>query len=623
MKPLLKIIGMMIILLCFLPIIPVYADLALDTKIGSWEIKWEEEQTLSLTEAMNQDGYERVNADHANKVMPAGAKGLWIKFDLPAISQKSGLFIDRLYGQQVTLYIDGQSKYEHEYEYQYAINRLLLPVNQTDSKKTVFIHVQSTMEGMGLFGSIQVGDYQQFTSRYIKDDLGDIILGSSFLFVALLMFVSAVFLGKDQVIGWISLSSVMLCAGIILITNASFLYMFFGQYGKVYLHLFDLALFIFMPSLTYFFESVFGKGPYGLIRKYRIFEVIYSMLCIFTLVLQDFIPMRNIYFLITVSLFGITMIVQFMLIFFLSIFYAVKGNKDAAFISIGFGMFALIGTGELVWFYVNPGMYELHFWKWGLIGFICSLVILLGKRFADSHRQIVKYSKELQVYNQKLQRSEKMEVISQLAASVAHEVRNPLQVTRGFLQLMGDYASADKERKYLKLAIEELDRAAAIITNYLTFAKPQLDEVIVLNLADELKQVEGIMVPLANQEGGRIILNVPERLCMRGNSSKLKQALINMMMNSIEALEGSGSIHLWAYEELGEAVIHIRDNGKGMEESMLKRLGEPYFSSQTKGTGLGLMVTFRIIELMEGRLDFKSEVGVGTEAIIRFPIAIE
>ena len=213
-----------------------------------------------------------------------------------------------------------------------------------------------------------------------------------------------------------------------------------------------------------------------------------------------------------------------------------------------------------------------------------------------------------------------MEVISQLAASVAHEVRNPLQVTRGFLQLMGDFTTAEKDHKYLKLAIEELDRAAAIITNYLTFAKPQLEEVSVLNLTDELLHVEAILVPLANQEGGKISMDLPDQLYMRGNASKLKQAFINIVKNSIEALEGRGDIRLWAYEEQGEAIVHIQDNGKGMEESMLKRLGEPYFSSHTKGTGLGLMVTFRIIELMEGKLEFKSELGVGTEAVIRFPI---
>ncbi len=620
MKFIPKVLGIVLFVLCLLPHFSAYASSKADTRIDSWKIKWEGEQAYSLTEAMSQDDYVQVKAGTAKKAKPAGAKGLWIKFDLPLISQKTGLFIDKLYGQQVIVYLDGQSIYEHTYEYQYGTNRMLLPINANDSNRTVFIHVRSTMEEMGLFESIHIGDYQRFTSSYVKEDLGDIILGSSFLFIAILMFICSVFLDREQINVWISLSAVIFCAGIILITNAPFLYTFYGQYGEIYLHLFDLALFVFMPSLTFFFESIYGVGPYKIIRRYRQFQVYYSLLCIVCLILQNFIPMRSSYYFLTVSIFGITMIVQFMLIFILSILYAVKGNKDASFISVGFGLFAIIATSELAWFYLNPGIYELYLWKWGLTGFICSLVILLGKRYAHSHRQIVQYSKELQLYNHKLQRSEKMEVISQLAASVAHEVRNPLQVTRGFLQLMGDFASAEKDHKYLKLAIDELDRAAAIITNYLTFAKPQLEEVSVLNLTDELLHVEAILVPLANQEGGKIMMDLPDQLYMRGNASKLKQAFINIMKNSIEALEGRGDIRLWAYEEQGEAIVRIQDNGKGMEESMLKRLGEPYFSSHTKGTGLGLMVTFRIIELMEGKLEFKSELGVGTEAVVRFPI---
>jgi signal transduction histidine kinase len=73
--------------------------------------------------------------------------------------------------------------------------------------------------------------------------------------------------------------------------------------------------------------------------------------------------------------------------------------------------------------------------------------------------------------------------------------------------------------------------------------------------------------------------------------------------------------------ENGEAVIHIRDNGEGMDAQTLSRLGEPYFSNKTKGTGLGMMVTFRIIETMNGKISFTSAKGVGTEATIRFPVA--
>jgi len=244
----------------------------------------------------------------------------------------------------------------------------------------------------------------------------------------------------------------------------------------------------------------------------------------------------------------------------------------------------------------------------------------MARRFAQNHQQMVLYSSRLELFNNELQRSEKMDIISELAASVAHEVRNPLQVTRGFLQLL-QMNTDDKGREHLKIALEELDRASAIITDFLTFAKPEFDKVNTLNLAQEFQHIEGIMRPLATLAGGTITMNIPENIDIRGNSSKFKQALINIVKNSIEALPEEGKIHIWAEQNDKEIEIHIQDNGSGMTEEELKRLGEPYFSNKTKGTGLGLMVTFRIIEALGGVLEFKSKKNVGTEAVIHLPAA--
>ena len=124
MKFIPRVLGIVLFLLCLLPHFSACASNKADTTIDSWKIKWEGEQPYSLTEAMSQDGYVQVKAGTAKKAKPAGAKGLWIKFDLPLISQKNGLFIDKLYGQQVSVYLDGQSIYEHKYDYQYGTNRL-------------------------------------------------------------------------------------------------------------------------------------------------------------------------------------------------------------------------------------------------------------------------------------------------------------------------------------------------------------------------------------------------------------------------------------------------------------------------------------------------------------------
>lgn len=112
---------------------------------------------------------------------------------------------------------------------------------------------------------------------------------------------------------------------------------------------------------------------------------------------------------------------------------------------------------------------------------------------------------------------------------------------------------------------------------------------------------------------------MPPDLTIEGNSSKFKQAFINLVKNSIEALHSNGWIRIAAHKQDGQVIIRIRDNGVGMNRKELARLGEPYYSNKTKGTGLGLMVTFRIIEVMQGKLEFHSEKGVGTEVTVTFP----
>ncbi|MFD1909552.1 histidine kinase dimerization/phospho-acceptor domain-containing protein [Paenibacillus rhizoplanae] len=154
-----------------------------------------------------------------------------------------------------------------------------------------------------------------------------------------------------------------------------------------------------------------------------------------------------------------------------------------------------------------------------------------------------------------------MEIISELAASVAHEVRNPLQVTRGFLQLLSEKSSGDEER-YLSMALSELDRAASIITDFLTFAKPEFEQVSLLHVNEEFMHIQSILLPLCHLNGGKMILEVEDGLWVKGNSSKFKQAMINIIKNSIESLGEEGTIHLLAYSRGIRYIFILRITGQ-------------------------------------------------------------
>lgn len=592
--------------------------------VPNWQVRWDVQSPVAASPAQVNNSSDWVDIKQLGRLTkPKDALTAWFRATLPENQWNyPALLLDQVEGQDVWAFVDEKIIFESQRDYMYTKHRLLLPVQQEDMGKTLYIRIETPEDFVGIKGGLIIGEYEDLRGDFILRDLGDFVMGSTFLFVAIIMFFSCFFLPRQSRSTWLSLSMVIGSSGIILITYSPFLYTLYEQYGSVWVTLFDISLFILLPALIFYFQKIYGPGPFGLIRYMRNFQFVYSAFCFLFLIVNQLNgdQFHKAYYLFSTLILGIILILQMLLLVGTTITYVAKGNQDAYIFSIGVSVQAAAVVGDLLTFYIKNGNHHFFLWKWGVLGFIISLIIMLGQRFVRSHEKVVKYSKELELFNNELQRSEKMEIISELAASVAHEVRNPLQVTRGFMQLLGERSSPD-EQEYLNLALKELDRASGIITDFLTFAKPELEQVTKLNLPEELRHVTGILLPLANIGGGTISLEVPKTIHILGNSSKLKQAMINLVKNSIEALDGEGTVKIWAYTDKQQAVIHVRDNGIGMDMNELSRLGEPYFSNKTKGTGLGLMVTFRIIEAMKGRIHFTSQKGIGTEVVISIPIA--
>ncbi|WP_054956250.1 sensor histidine kinase [Paenibacillus dakarensis] len=587
-----------------------------------WQVMWEWKKPDTITPEAVKESQDWQSIE-GGLSKPEGAVSAWFRASLPHdVLNQPAILLGQVTGKDVIAFVEDEPLFESHRDYMYTKHRLLLSLAQEDMGKTLYIWIETPRGATGIEGFMSIGEYENLQGEFIQEDLDDFVMGSSFLFIALVMFFCCFFLPRHNVTTWISLSLVICASGILLITYSPFLYTFYSEYGELWLTLFDISMLVLVPALTFYFEKIYGTGPFGVIRYMKNFLFIYSMICLVFLFVNQLSGDRfyNAFYIISVSVLGIIVIIEMLILVGITIMYTIKRKKDAYIFSIGFSLLTAAAIGDLITFYTKNGHYYFFLWKWGVLALIISLIVMLGRKFVRSHEQVVRYSKELELFNNELQRSEKMEIISELAASVAHEVRNPLQVTRGFMQLLGE-RSNPSQQEYLDLALKELDRASAIITDFLTFAKPELEQVSKLNLPDELRHVAGILMPLANIGGGTIVLNAPETIHTLGNSSKLKQAMVNLVKNSIEALDGEGTVNIWAYKDKEQAIIHIRDDGVGMEAQELVRLGEPYYSNKTKGTGLGLMVTFRIIEAMKGTIEFTSQKGIGTEVIIRFPLA--
>ncbi|MDE5414581.1 ATP-binding protein [Alkalihalobacterium chitinilyticum] len=217
-------------------------------------------------------------------------------------------------------------------------------------------------------------------------------------------------------------------------------------------------------------------------------------------------------------------------------------------------------------------------------------------------------------------RSEKMEIVNHVASSFTHEIRNPMTTVKGFLQLLkSDGISRVEKEKYISIAVSEVERAESIITEYLSFTKPTTNDLKVVDGAELLQSSIDVIRPLANSNCIDIQYN-NSSFFVRANRQKLQQALINLFKNGIEAMPDGGTLYISAESKKDVIFLTIRDNGIGMTKKQVNRLGEPYFSSKgEKGTGLGMMVVYNIIEAIGGTIHVVSKPGKGTTFLIKLP----
>lgn len=206
-----------------------------------------------------------------------------------------------------------------------------------------------------------------------------------------------------------------------------------------------------------------------------------------------------------------------------------------------------------------------------------------------------------------LLQSEKLTVAGQLAAGIAHEVRNPLTAIKGFLQLMED--QFDEKRTYFNIITSEINRIELILTELLSLAKPQDMKLRTINLEDLVQEVKALIDTQAIMNNILIYTvfhsEIPDMTC---DVNQLKQVFINLLKNSIEAMPNGGSITIDVIKQGSDKVkFLIIDTGEGIPEDILQRIGEPFFTTKEKGTGLGLMICKQIIENHNGTINFRSD----------------
>ncbi|KIL73345.1 PAS domain-containing sensor histidine kinase [Bacillus badius] len=213
---------------------------------------------------------------------------------------------------------------------------------------------------------------------------------------------------------------------------------------------------------------------------------------------------------------------------------------------------------------------------------------------------------------------DKLSAVGQLAAGIAHEVRNPLTSVKGFMQLLAQ----ETNNKYTDIILSELERIEFIMNEFLILAKPhQAIQRTLSNINEVLQDVIEFMKPEALLYGAALHLDFDETLpAVCCEPKQIKQVIINLIKNAIDAMPSGGNIYLTTkLTDDNLAMIKVRDEGIGMSAERLERLGEPFYSNKEKGTGLGLMMCYKIIENHQGTIHFTSREGGGTTVRILLP----
>ena len=218
-----------------------------------------------------------------------------------------------------------------------------------------------------------------------------------------------------------------------------------------------------------------------------------------------------------------------------------------------------------------------------------------------------------------LLQSDKLSIAGELAAGIAHEIRNPVTAIKGFLQLLN--ADGKNVRTYYSVMASEIERIELILSELLILAKPQLTDYKSNNLIALIKDVITLLDAQANMNSVQIkTICTNDEIYVKCDVNQIKQICINFIKNGIEAMDSGGVLTVKVDQSTNEILLSFIDEGKGIHESILKKLGQPFFTTKENGTGLGLMVSKKIIEDHLGSMQIHSKLNEGTTIEVRLPI---
>lgn len=237
------------------------------------------------------------------------------------------------------------------------------------------------------------------------------------------------------------------------------------------------------------------------------------------------------------------------------------------------------------------------------------------------HVLLFKDLREIRALRKEIEKNERLAAVGQLAAGVAHEIRNPLSSVKGFATYFRErYREVPEDLEVADILIGEVDRLNRVVNGLLEFSRPVSLSKSPVDLKEIVDSALRLMTKRANEAGVTIESRIPKSIgTATVDADRINQVLLNLCINGVEAMEGGGVLTVAAdREEDGRPVIRVSDTGAGIDPSDLSRIFDPYFTTKPTGTGLGLAIADNIMKAHGGRLDIVSRKGRGTTVSLLF-----
>lgn len=241
------------------------------------------------------------------------------------------------------------------------------------------------------------------------------------------------------------------------------------------------------------------------------------------------------------------------------------------------------------------------------------------KEYQRSRDYLVEIEK--QKMNNEMSRLDRLNLIGEMAASIGHEIRNPLTTVRGYLQHFSRKKDFVDYEESFEVMIQELDRANLIITEFLSLAKNKKVDLALTDLNHTISKIYPLLQADAVGSGKSIIVELGKIPNILLDENEMKQCILNLVRNGLEAITHKGIVIIKTYVKGQQVVLEIQDNGAGISEEILAQLGTPFVTTKENGTGIGIPICYRIVERHHAQLDIETS-GGGTTFTITFKMEL-